>query len=189
MKMTVKQEIGSTVVEVALTIGLLLFVFIIGANVLFFARYSSSAHWLASLAARVGSVTKPNDQAGPAPMPSQLKVPNSPASAPYLVYYQQAASGCNGAALSERHLRTINLILGEYQRIFQNKAKTVSTWTNSATVGTLPEPGELYIVPANCTNDPNNAEFTQWKVCVRVPQLLLGNPLICHKASSDVQGI
>lgn len=187
---TRKTESGATVVESVIMISISIFIFIVSANTLFYARYAGTAQWLATLAARVGSVEKPADTNGAPPTSTQLMLPQT-GGQPYLSYYEQASSafGCNGNPLSERHLRTVNLVLGEFQRVFQNKARTVSTWTSAATVGSAPLPGEFYLIPVNCTAGQVNQQATQWKVCAMVPQVLTGPLFSCHSANAPVHGV
>lgn len=179
-----KGEKGVTIIEVAMSIGILLFVTFVGADMIVVARYSSAAQWLAITAARVGSVTVPFDGNVNPPNSAALKLPVS-SSPSYLPAWEDSTRGCNGGRLSPRHRRTINLVLGEANRILQNKARTPTNWISNTDVGNVPEKGELIVVPVNCTNDPENERFTEWRVCVNVPSMFYSF-YTCHHSSSEV---
>jgi len=185
-----KSESGATMVESVIMLSVLVLTLVISVNVLFYVRYAGAAQWLATVAARVGAVAEPSDTPGPAPISTDLKLPQA-SGIPYLMHYEQATAsfGCGGAQLTERHRRTLNLVLGEFERVFKTDARTVSTWTSTITVGTPPMPGEFYIVPVNCTNTAANLQFTQWRVCTMVPQIFTNTLVSCHNSSSTVHGI
>jgi hypothetical protein len=181
-----KNERGSSLVEASIMLTIIIAIATVALDVLTFSRYAGTAQWLSTVAARVSAVETPADELEVPPAPELLKLPRN-TSIPYLSSYEQAPSpvGCGGRnRLTENHLRTLNLTLGELNRVMKTKAKTISTWTDSAKVGQDPLPGEFYVVPTNCALTNESSMVKKWKVCVAVPQLLLGKILSCHYSNA-----
>ncbi|MDZ4785605.1 MAG: hypothetical protein SGJ02_05955 [bacterium] len=179
-----KKEFGGATFELPIAMALLVLLAIGGADLVTIARYSSVAQWLAITAARVGSVSSPADGSTTPLNPSDLKIPIASANA-YLPAYVASVSGCS---LTPRHLKTINLVLGEARRILQNKAATASNWISSGDVSNPPEKGEFIVVPVNCGNTTADISYTEWKVCINVPTLFY-SVYTCQKAASEVSGV
>ncbi|MCB9029964.1 MAG: hypothetical protein H6619_02855 [Deltaproteobacteria bacterium] len=194
-KKRIENERGSYLLSVAGSISVLVFLVFGAIDFVTYSKYTSGAQWLAIIAARISMAEVVNDGNLTAPNANQLKLPVNSTSYGYL------RSFCtNPSKLDQQIAKTVNLVLGEADRLFDDKIKTAFEWDGQ--ISSLKE-GEIVVLPRQC-QDPTAAPIStnkqgencemdtlcmQWDVCVKSPTILLPSQLHCAAVSSKKVGI